>query len=261
MNGLKFIRTRCNYSQKALAEAMGVSRQAVNMWETGKKSLPDERRDELCRIFGLDDAELLGEITNEDMDKIYSMPLFRSHLGQSERFAFKSVRDDSRKFTRGNRVAIYQEDASLDEMCAGKRNELKEIFSGIEQLSALDEVKNSLNNYIALNRMIRIFGGMLDLCEEAHKKYPEMVMIYFRMIFAVIDSLSISFGIADLESALGQYVDEKGIWDFSEFTVAATELFTEYITKYCMESCSKNNYNRTPDDHWRRDKYKTKGNS
>ena len=34
MNGLKYIRTKCNYSQRALAEAMGVSRQAINVVPT-----------------------------------------------------------------------------------------------------------------------------------------------------------------------------------------------------------------------------------
>ena len=45
MNGLKYIRTKCNYSQRALAEVMGVSRQAINMWENSKK-LPSKERKE-----------------------------------------------------------------------------------------------------------------------------------------------------------------------------------------------------------------------
>jgi len=48
MNGLKYIRTKCNYSQRALAEAMGVSRQAINMWENSKKLPSKERKEDRC---------------------------------------------------------------------------------------------------------------------------------------------------------------------------------------------------------------------
>ena len=256
MNGLKFIRTRCNYSQRALAEVMGVSRQAVNMWEVGKKSLPDERKDELCKIFGIDDENLLDEISAADVEEIESMPLYRCYMGQSERFAFKPVRDDHWKYQKGSRVCINQDSQSLDEMCSIKRHELKEIFCGIEKLSTPDEVKNSYANYTALNRNIRIFGGVLDLCEEAHKKYPEMVMIYLKTIFAVIDAMSVSFGIADLESALRQYESADVLYDFSQLTTDTTELFTKHFEKYCTEVCNKTKHKRSPEDNWRRDEYK-----
>ena len=48
MNGLRLIRTRCNYSQANLAEKLGVTRQAVNMWEHSKKPIPDSRKAEIC---------------------------------------------------------------------------------------------------------------------------------------------------------------------------------------------------------------------
>lgn len=52
MNGLKYIRTKCNYSQRALAEVMGVSRQAINMWENSKKaSVKREKRRSMQYIW------------------------------------------------------------------------------------------------------------------------------------------------------------------------------------------------------------------
>ena len=65
MNGLKYIRTKCNYSQRALAEAMGVSRQAINMWENSKKLPSKERKEDLCNIFGIDNSDYFGELTVE----------------------------------------------------------------------------------------------------------------------------------------------------------------------------------------------------
>ena len=41
MNGLSFIRRRCNLSQGQLAEKLGVTRQAINLWENRREPLPE----------------------------------------------------------------------------------------------------------------------------------------------------------------------------------------------------------------------------
>lgn len=37
MNGLSFIRLRCNLSQGQLAEKLGVTRQAIHLWENRRE--------------------------------------------------------------------------------------------------------------------------------------------------------------------------------------------------------------------------------
>lgn len=44
MNGLKYIRTRCNLSLSELADMIGVSRQALSSWENGKKRYPGAKK-------------------------------------------------------------------------------------------------------------------------------------------------------------------------------------------------------------------------
>lgn len=44
MNGLKYIRIRCNLSLNELADAIGVTRQALSAWENGKQSIPEQRK-------------------------------------------------------------------------------------------------------------------------------------------------------------------------------------------------------------------------
>lgn len=51
MNGLKYIRTRCNISLSELAEIIGVTRQALNSWENGKKDIPEQRREQLASFL------------------------------------------------------------------------------------------------------------------------------------------------------------------------------------------------------------------
>ena len=60
MNGLKYIRTRCNLSLSELADMIGVSRQALSSWENGRKDIPEQRVEQLAEFFGVN-REFLGE--------------------------------------------------------------------------------------------------------------------------------------------------------------------------------------------------------
>ena len=55
MNGLKFIRTRCNISLSELADTLDVSRQQVSAWETGIKPISQKRLSQLSKYFGKHD--------------------------------------------------------------------------------------------------------------------------------------------------------------------------------------------------------------
>lgn len=54
MNGLKFIRTRCNISLSELADTLDVSRQQVSAWENGIKPISQKRLSQLSKYFGVD---------------------------------------------------------------------------------------------------------------------------------------------------------------------------------------------------------------
>lgn len=62
MNGLSFIRRRCNLSQGQLAQMLGVTRQAINLWENRREPLPEARLRQLSDFFGLE-PELFSEIS------------------------------------------------------------------------------------------------------------------------------------------------------------------------------------------------------
>ena len=66
MNGLKYIRTRCNLSLSELADMIGVSRQALSSWENGKKDIPEQRSDQLAEFFGIG-KEYFGEISESNV--------------------------------------------------------------------------------------------------------------------------------------------------------------------------------------------------
>ena len=74
MNGLFFIRRRCNLSQGQLAKKLGVTRQAINLWESRREPLPEVRKEQLSRFFGLE-SELFDEITQAQEDALSIVPV------------------------------------------------------------------------------------------------------------------------------------------------------------------------------------------
>lgn len=59
---LKAHRIRCGMTQEFVAEAVGVSRQAVSKWETGASDPSTSNLLALAKLFGISPEELLSEI-------------------------------------------------------------------------------------------------------------------------------------------------------------------------------------------------------
>ena len=59
---LKTHRIRCKMTQEFVAEALGVSRQAVSKWETGTADPSTSNLMALAKLFGISPEELLWEV-------------------------------------------------------------------------------------------------------------------------------------------------------------------------------------------------------
>lgn len=59
---LKEHRTRCRMTQEFVAEFLGVSRQAVSKWESGKSDPSTTNLVALAKLFGIPAEELLREV-------------------------------------------------------------------------------------------------------------------------------------------------------------------------------------------------------
>lgn len=64
-SGLADLRKRNGYSQEALAEKMGVSRQAVSKWERGESTPDTDTLIELARLYSVSLDALVGNEQNE----------------------------------------------------------------------------------------------------------------------------------------------------------------------------------------------------
>lgn len=61
---IKEHREKCNMTQEFVAEAIGVSRQAVSKWETGSSDPSTANLLALAKLFGVSAEELLKNVTN-----------------------------------------------------------------------------------------------------------------------------------------------------------------------------------------------------
>ena len=61
---LKNHRTECKMTQEFVAESLGVSRQAVSKWESGKSAPSTTNLLALAELFGLAAEDLLKEVQN-----------------------------------------------------------------------------------------------------------------------------------------------------------------------------------------------------
>ena len=106
MNGLEYIRTRCNISQAELADILQVTKQAISMWENGKKEIPPKRREELSRFFGLDEG-YFGEIYEEQKDALQHRAMFRHDVNGREAYRFRP--EDGATSLQGMEVHFFAE--------------------------------------------------------------------------------------------------------------------------------------------------------
>ncbi len=191
MNGLRLIRTICNFSQAALADKLGVSRQAINMWENARRSIPGERKQQLCDFFGIQDASWLDEISEETRNLICQQPMFYSDDGVSEHFFF-ARKASSRKEPIG--MLLQSEPITMNEKCILKREELQDMINDILAYAADVRIPNSHAMISRINTILTAFNGLLDALKTVKGKRPELKVPYFNTVYAVIDALNIAFG-------------------------------------------------------------------
>lgn len=68
MNGFKYIRTQImNLTMDELALKLGISKQAIYLWESGRKKLPQTRLKELSALSGIPEKYfLINELSDID---------------------------------------------------------------------------------------------------------------------------------------------------------------------------------------------------
>ena len=229
MNGLSFIRRRCNLSQGQLAEKLGVTRQAINLWENRREPLPEARKEQLSRFFGLE-PELFDEITQEQKDTLLHRPCFM-------------YRDDD-----GHDYFLFQENPlrpvgcllrettgqpfTQDEQMILDRRELEEMLDILRQAVFPKNRSRwtAWDSNVAMNRMRCMLGGMTDALEAIQKQPKERKMDCFYLMMQVELALALALGGIEEADLPHQKLDDAPGLDTDHIAGLATE-FQNWLSK------------------------------
>ena len=170
MNGLKFIRTRCNISLNELADILDVSRQQVSAWENGVKPISQKRLNQLSKYFGVDEKYFL-DISEDDKEFIVSKALYRRQDNEKEIYCFvkQGEMEDDFKY-RPFSYPNFEE--SLDEQMIRAKKKNKDTIEGIQEaMRYFGKPDNMVRNVLF---SLLIANGLMSK-EELEKEFEHNI--------------------------------------------------------------------------------------
>lgn len=197
MNGLTYIRKRCNISLNELADILGISRQAVSSWENGHKRIPSERKEQLAKFFGID-KKYFDEISNEEKTEILKKGMYRWDGLEKESYLFRGSFAD---IPESNKSALWfpkDSSTSLDEDYLSAKNKKSVLINKVsDSIEGTTKGKRAiLDSIAAINRGCAVYGGAYELFEGMNSQKILLKIPYLKVVLSTIQ--------AAMNSLLGQ---------------------------------------------------------
>lgn len=194
MNGLKYVRTRCNLSVNDLAEYLGVTRQAVCSWENGKKELPVLRQEQLSVFFGID-KKYFGEITETDKKYLIEKAMFCHNEKGKESFRYKP--QEGVTDVRGELVYFLEDnDISLNEEFDRAKKKQQQTILRIENIirGNYDSMQNQM---MSMGRGCRIYDMINDSMEAMEKEKGFLKIPFYYELINVLEAMCLAYGLIE----------------------------------------------------------------
>lgn len=226
MNGLNLVRTRCNISVSELADILGVSRQAINLWEKGKKPVPEERKSQLAEYFGVE-KEYFGEITEEQKQVLLEKAMFRRIEGDKEYYLYKPCPPDADGLT----MICFPGDkeTSVDEDYLQMQRHMKNTLEkASEIIRYYDRGKGTEAKTINIRRGCRIYDGINQIMDEMPKQEILNRMLYFHEIDSIIQAILLSQDLITEEDVQPEAEHMMSCYDNSEWISFLAKIFGEH---------------------------------
>lgn len=236
MNGLSFIRRRCNLSQGQLAAKLGVTRQAINLWENRREPLPEGRKEQLSRFFGLE-PELFDEITPEQINTLLHRRCFRYWDNDGhDYFLFRENPQKPIGYLLSEKVG---QPFTQDEQMVLDRRELEEMLDILRQEVFPKDRSGwtALDSNVAMNRMRCILGSMTDALEAIQKQPKERKMDCFYLMMQVELALALALGGIEKDDLPRQTEDDQPSLDTRHIINLADD-FQNWLRKRAEETDS-----------------------
>ena len=226
MNGLKFIRTRCNISLSELASVLSVSRQQISTWENGVKPISQNRLSQLSKYFGVDEKYFLN-ISEEDKEYIVSKALYRRQDNEKEVYCFikqGEMKDDFkyRSFSYPN----FEE--SLDEQMIHAKKKKKETMEGIlEAMGYFGKPDKIVEDVSAIDRGCKVYDALTKYLRQMPNEKPGTTILYYNMARNVLFSLLIANGLMSKEELQKEFEHNIGskLYDDIEWIYEQADIF------------------------------------
>lgn len=206
MNGLKYIRTRCNLSSSELADVLGVTRQALSSWENGKKEIPEQRLNELEEYFGLE-SEYFGDISDTDIEYILGKAMFRYDINGKEAYRFKSE-TDSFDCEESDMYFYENSEISLDEQLVLAKKKKRKTIEKIEDIIRWADSPYRADQVKLILRNCEIYGMINDLMEHLRTMKNPLKVPLFYEFKNVWKAMMLAYGLIDESKLL--YKENKG---------------------------------------------------
>ncbi len=230
MNGLKYIRTRCNLSLNELADILGVSRQALSMWETEKKEVPQKRQEQLSQFFGID-AKFFGRITEQEKQELLEKAMFRYEVNGKETYRFSPIKDTDKPYVE---VCFLEEhETSYDEMYVQAQKRRKDTLVAVEDIINWTDNAGSIQSQICcINRGCQVYDLITDMMQKMREQQSNVKMRFFFEMVAIWNAMAIAYGIKDEEELIANiYKYKSEEMENPEWIRELAKLFKEHWTE------------------------------
>lgn len=241
MNGLNFIRTRCNLSLSELANVLGVSRQQVSAWENGVKPISENRLKQLEEYFGVEHKYFL-EISEEDKEFLISKGLYRRLDTDKECYCF-SKQGDMEKDLKFRPFSYPNFEESLDEQMIHAKKRKKATMEGIENVMGyFGKPDKIMEEIAAINRGCTVYDALTTYLSKMPDEKPALRMQYYNMARNILFALLIANGLMSQKELEKHLEYEKGIfmcYDIQWINEQAENFKEKYDEKRKLEEESR----------------------
>lgn len=190
MNGLKCIRTQCNFSLNDLSERIGVSRQLISAWENGKKEIPLTRKKQLSEFFGIE-TDFFEDISEAKKAELLERAMFRYVEDGTETYRYKPQEQDKEivnaYFMPERSVSLDEEYRELIKTQKLLMERLNEMILGPKEISIQDQM-----SYI--RRGTKVFGMLADIMDNCFSQKPILKMQYYYVLVLTLQVMSSAWG-------------------------------------------------------------------
>lgn len=221
MNGLRYIRTRCNLSLSELADVLGVTRQALSAWENGKKEIPEQRCEQLANFFGID-KEYFGEISEEKQKYLLEKAMFRYDDNGKETYRFKPQQNLTSLV--GVPICFMGEmEMSLDEQFVCAQRKKQETLEKIDDIIKWTDNAGSIQSQsVCINRGCTVYGMINEMMEKMRGMKSYLKMPFYYEMLNVWKAMMMAYGLMDTEDVSfldksSYYCGEDGEWIYQMY--------------------------------------------